>query len=122
MYRLNRGLELKPAGTGASGRFGKMAFSLLNEWQRPSLRILLRQRNEATIPSPAGRPPCFAVEHESQQSLDFCFSGHQLEKDASQPDRFLGKFPAALVSAGHVIPANPEGGIDRFQHGVEPLW
>jgi hypothetical protein len=106
MYRLNRGLELESAGATATRRFGKMAFRLFDQWQRPLLAILLRKRNV-----PAVRPSSLAVEHQSQQAPNLRLPGHELQKDPREPDRLLGQIPAALVNAGHVIPADPEGGI-----------
>jgi hypothetical protein len=61
------------------------------------------------------------MEHESQQTVNLCFLGHQLQKHSCKPDRLLGEIASALVHTGHVIPANAEGGVNRFQHRVQPL-
>src|SRR5258708_18534928 len=37
VYRLNRGLELKPASATATRRLGEMAFRFFDQWQRPLL-------------------------------------------------------------------------------------
>ena len=72
-------------------------------------------------PAPVARSPRFAMEHEGKQTPNLRFPGHLLQKDAGEPDRFLGQIPPALVDARRVIPADPESGVDRFEHRVEPL-
>ena len=85
------------------------------------LGILLGERNEPAVRPPPRRSAGFAVEHQSQQTANLGFPGHELQKDPCEPDRLLGQIPSALVNARHVIPADSEGGINSFQHGVEPL-
>src|SRR5580692_7587181 len=40
VYRLNRGLELKPASATAIRRLGEMAFCFFDQWHRPLLGVL----------------------------------------------------------------------------------
>src|ERR1700681_891980 len=61
------------------------------------------------------------MEHESEQTTNLCFPGHQLQENPCEPDRLLGQIPAALVNPRQVIPADPEGCIDCLKHRVEPL-
>ena len=61
------------------------------------------------------------MEHKSQQTPNFCFSRHQLQKNAGEPERLLGQVTATLVDAGHIIPSNPKSGVNSFEDCVEPL-
>ncbi len=61
------------------------------------------------------------MEHEGQQPPNFCFTGHELQKDSREPDRLFGEVPAALVGARHIVPPDAKGGVNRFKHRVEPL-
>jgi len=67
MHSLNCGFELKPPVRTALRRLGEMAFRFFDEWTRPALRVLFRKGNIAAIRPAPGRPPRFAVEHESQE-------------------------------------------------------
>jgi hypothetical protein len=80
-----------------------------------------RREEYSGRPAPPRQSSRFAVEHESQQPSNFRFSGHELPKDPSEPDRFLGKLTTALVDACHIVPADPESSVDCFKHRVEPL-
>ena len=99
-----------------------MTFCLIDQGQRPLLCVLFGEGDVAAVRCSPRRTPGFAVEHESEQSPNLRLVFHELQQDACQPDRFLGQTAAALVYACHVIPAQPERGINRFQDGVEPLW
>src|SRR5262249_56152620 len=61
------------------------------------------------------------MKDESQETLNLGFAGHELQKDPREPDGFFGQIAPALVGARHVVPADPEGGVNRFQHGVKAL-
>jgi hypothetical protein len=54
--------------------------------------------------------------------LNFAFAGHELQKDPREPNAFLGEVAPALVATRHVVPTDPEHGVNRFQHGLEALW
>src|ERR1700737_561458 len=62
VYRLNRGLQLKASGAIATRRFGKMAFRLFDQWQRPMLGMLLQERNVPAVQTPPRGSAGFAVE------------------------------------------------------------
>jgi len=61
------------------------------------------------------------VQHKSQQALNLSLAGHKLQKNPRKPDGFLCQIAATRVNAKHVVPANSEGSVDSFQHGIEPL-
>jgi len=46
--------------------------------------------------------------------------GDKLQKHTREPDRFFRKIATALVDACHVVPADSEGSINRFQHRLKP--
>jgi hypothetical protein len=50
--------------------------------------------------------------------LNFGFAGHELQKNSREPQGFLGEIAAALVGAHHVVPANAERSVNRFQYAV----
>ncbi len=85
------------------------------------LRVLLGKRNVPAIKCPACRAPCFTVQHKSQQALNLSLAGHELQKNPRKPDGFLCQIAATRVNAKHVVPADSEGSVDSFQHGIEPL-
>src|SRR6266566_1426958 len=43
------------------------------------------------------------------------------QKNPRKPDGFLCQIAATRDNAKHVVPANSEGSVDSFQHGIEPL-
>ena len=85
------------------------------------VRVLLGQGNVASLGVPSRSAARFTIQHEGQQALNFGFAGHQLQKHAREPHRFLGQIAPALVGPRHVVPAEPESGVDRFEHGVKAL-
>src|SRR6185436_7831322 len=68
------------------------------------------------------RPSRFAVQHKSQEPLNFCFAGHLLKKHSREPDGFLGEATAALIRARHIVPTNAERGVNGLQHRIQPRW
>jgi len=121
MHRLNGRFQLKSSGSSKFERFAEMALRLLHQRKRPLLRVLLGKRNVTAILPPARGTPRFTVQHESQQTLNLGVARHQLQKNASEPDPFLSQIAPALVHACKVIPADAEGGVNRFQHSLQPL-
>src|ERR1700678_1663885 len=83
-YRLSRRFKLKPAGGTATRRFAEMPFRLFNQGQRPVPANLLRERHVLAVRPPPRCPTGFAVEHQSQQTVDLCFFGHQLQKNQGE--------------------------------------
>src|SRR5215471_18145180 len=53
--------------------------------------------------------------------MDLGFSGHELQKNPSQPGGFLGQVTATLVNTKQVVPADSKGGVNRLQHSIKPL-
>src|SRR5262249_6632491 len=101
--------------------FHQIVFGFVDENSRPQLWVLLRERNISAIMITTRALPGLAMKHESQQSLNLRFSGHQLKKHARQPDSFLREAATLLIRARHVIPSDAERCIDRFQDGIESL-
>src|SRR5262245_16744657 len=120
MRGLDGRFELKAAATTVLGCFGKMCFRFCNQWQDPLLRVLLGERDVTAVSATARRSPSFAVEHEGQETSNLRFLGHEVEKDPREPDGLLGEVAAALIGTHHIVPSDPESGIDSFKYCLEP--
>src|SRR5262249_2632 len=114
MRGLDGRFELKAATPTVPGCFGKMCFRFCNPWQAPLVRVLLGERDVTAVSTTARGSASFAVEHEGQEPPHLRFLGHEVEKDPREPEGLLGEIAAALIGTPHIVPSDPERGIDGF--------
>ena len=87
----------------------------------PQRAFLLGQRHIVAVgvaPRGAAR---LGKQHQRQQAERLRLVRHQRGHQPAEPDAFVGEVAAPRLGAGRIGPAFGEGGVDRLQHGVQPL-
>src|SRR5262249_59312915 len=95
---------------------------LVDHRARPVPHVWPIQRRVPAAGAAARGASRSAVEHQRQQAERFGLAGQEGGDEPTEPDRFVGEPPPAWVSARDVVPATAEGGVDRFEDGLDPRW
>ena len=121
MRRLHRGFKLEPADTSHRACLQEQRLRLVDHRSVPARRVLFVERHEFPGLVAPRRPPRPGMEHQRQEAQRFRRIGLQRHDEAAEPDRFLGEVARPRHRPGGIGPAGGEHGIDRIEHGVEPL-
>src|SRR5215472_4599387 len=114
VYGLDGRFELESPDALLLEGCGQMTFGFFYQRKRPVLWVLLGKRDVSAVRASSRGAAPFAMEHESEQTLHFSFAGHELQKDAREPQGFFGQVATAVVGAHHVVPADAERSVNRF--------
>ena len=94
---------------------------LVDQAEIPARNILLGERHIVAACIARRAAPRFGKQHQRQKPERLRLVRHQFGRQPPEPDALIGEVAAARLRAGRVGPALGEGGVDRLQHGAEPL-
>ncbi len=121
MRRLHRRLELIAADRAHAARPHQQRLGVLDHPRIPRRRVLIGERHVVAARAAPRAAPGLRMQHQRQQAERLGLLRQQRGDEPAEPNAFGGEVAAAAVGAGGIRPAFREHGIDRFEHGIEPL-